>query len=306
MADPKEYSRLKDGHYKITGNWYKVLLVEGEAATAIGTIIGDIPVAIEYGEFGEADPKISETTGQSTYNAEVTVTNDGATFKERGVITENGVKLTTKSMMGICEYEWITEEEAAELQADGDPIDAPPAPYKLQPENQGRLLWFTGPPGLGKSTSAQLLARNHGYVYYEADCFVRYKNPYIPVDVPDPSMAQWNQTPLEGEGLERRKEVSEKFMKEFGSFLRGDYDKDVFVEFYELLCQDIIRERQRIGGDWVIASCVVTQDIRNIIRSQLGPDLMFVSLEIGQENQMERIGRRHNGNEAAMDLMKVP
>ena len=44
----------------------------------------------------------------------------------------------------------------------GDPIDAPPCPYKIQPEFQGKLLWITGSPGMGKSTSAQLLARNKG------------------------------------------------------------------------------------------------------------------------------------------------
>ena len=67
--------------------------------------------------------------------------------------------------MGIAAFEWITDEEAAAMEEDTDPIDAPPAPYKLQEEHQGQILWFTRPPGLGKSTSAQLLARNQGYVY---------------------------------------------------------------------------------------------------------------------------------------------
>ena len=36
---------------------------------------------------------------------------------------------------------------------------------------KGRIIWVTGAPGMGKSTTAQILARNHGFVYYEADCF---------------------------------------------------------------------------------------------------------------------------------------
>ena len=45
----------------------------------------------------------------------------------------------------------------------GDPIDDPPSRhYKIQPEYQGRLVWISGAPGLGKSTTAQLLARDHG------------------------------------------------------------------------------------------------------------------------------------------------
>ena len=86
------------------------------------------------------------------------------------------------------------------------------------------FLWFTGAPGLGKSTWPQLLAKHHGYVYYEADCFLNFKNPYmyIPVDVPDPSMALFNQKSLKGEGLERRKEVCGKVVK---GYLRGDVNK---------------------------------------------------------------------------------
>ena len=88
-----------------------------------------------------------------------------------------------------------------------DDIEAPPGPYKLQPENQGeiklhlgffckiilslgKLIWFSGAPGMGKSTTAQILARENGYVYYEADCFGMLKNPYIPLDVENPSMYQ--------------------------------------------------------------------------------------------------------------------
>ena len=34
--------------------------------------------------------------------------------------------------------EKITKKQFVELQNDFDPIEAPPGPYKLQPENQGR------------------------------------------------------------------------------------------------------------------------------------------------------------------------
>ena len=46
----------------------------------------------------------------------------------------------------------------------GDPIEAPPGPYLIQPDNQGKLLWITGSPGVGKSTSAQLLGRKKGKI----------------------------------------------------------------------------------------------------------------------------------------------
>ena len=55
-------------------------------------------------------------------------------------------------------------------------MEAPSHPYKEQPERLGKVLWITGAPGLGKSTSAQLLSRNAGYVYYEADCFYSFRS----------------------------------------------------------------------------------------------------------------------------------
>ena len=42
---------------------------------------------------------------------------------------------------------------------------------------------------MGKSTSAQILARDHGFVYYEADAFGLMKNPFIDVNAPEASLA---------------------------------------------------------------------------------------------------------------------
>jgi hypothetical protein len=108
---------------------------------------------------------------------------------EFGVISDDGLKITLKTIMGhdIGIQEWMTEEEAADFEAAKDPMEAPPHPYKEQLDNLGKFLWITGSPGLGKSTTAQLLARKAGYVYYEGDCFYFFKNPYIPVDAVEPS-----------------------------------------------------------------------------------------------------------------------
>ena len=41
---------------------------------------------------------------------------------------------------------------------------------------------------MGKSTSAQLLGKNHGYVYYEGDSFGGLKNPFNKIDSENPSL----------------------------------------------------------------------------------------------------------------------
>ena len=72
----------------------------------------------------------------------------------------------------------------------------------------GKIIWLSGAPGMGKSTSAQLLARKNGYVYYEADCFGQLKNPYIPLDVDNPTMAMLSQKKLKGPGMKKRQELN--------------------------------------------------------------------------------------------------
>ena len=52
---------------------------------------------------------------------------------------------------------------------------------------------------MGKSTSAQLLAREKGFVYYEADTFRRMVNPFIDLNLDNPSLAITKQKKLNGE-----------------------------------------------------------------------------------------------------------
>merc|ERR1711936_933715 len=145
--------------------------------------------------------------------------------------------------------ERITEEQVSEIERSGlDPLAAPPGPYTVQPDRQGRLVWLTGPPGAGKSTSAQLLGRLHGWVYYEVDCFTGLRNPFIPLDVVNPSMMQTRQKSLEGEGREERKlvvdKMSEFWKKAFRNVELSSDDWNMLESFHDLLCQDILTQRR--------------------------------------------------------------
>ena len=55
---------------------------------------------------------------------------------------------------------------------------------------------MSGPPGSGKSTTAQFMARNHGYVYYDIDCFALFSNPFVDLFAKEASLAQDSQIPL--------------------------------------------------------------------------------------------------------------
>ena len=105
-----------------------------------------------------------------------------------------------------------------------DSIEAPPCFNKLEPERQGKLVWesLSGPPGLGKSTTAQLLSRKHGYVYYEGDCFFMLRNPYIPPNAPEASLASLEQNKLVGAGVQEREEMAVKVVGQFRKMFAGE------------------------------------------------------------------------------------
>ena len=67
---------------------------------------------------------------------------------------------------------------------------------KPQPDKQGKIYWLSGPPGAGKSTTCQLMAREKGYIYYEADCTPQLINPFTDLNAENPSMASFTSKPL--------------------------------------------------------------------------------------------------------------
>ena len=169
---------------------------------------------------------------------------------------------------------------------------------------EGRIIWLSGAPGMGKSTSAQILARSHGYVYYEADCFAAMKNPYVPLDVDNPSLAQLTQKSLKGPGMEERRKVTQSVQNIWADLMTGkDYDQEMFSKYYQVLAGDIKEEKKRIGGDWAIAHVLLTRELRNSMREWLGQDLIIVILTMSSEDRRERILLRHEGSTEAADMM---
>jgi len=225
-------------------------------------------------------------------------------FSDLGVVFDEGRQCSMKGMGVVSGLVKITEDDLERIMNDFDPIEAPPGPYIVQPQKKGKIIWLTGAPGMGKSTSAQLLARNHGYVYYEADCFMAFKNPYVPLDVANPSMAQLSQKVLKGPGMEERQAAVKKCQNAWGDLMAGnDYDKELMVEFYRHMAKDIASEKKRIGGDFAIAHVLLTAEVRAAIRECLGADLVIIMLTMSSADRRERVLARHGDDVDAADLM---
>ena len=137
---------------------------------------------------------------------------------------------------------------------------------------------------MGKSTSAQILARKFGFVYYEADCFGVLKNPFVPLNVDNPSMAQMHQKSLKGPGMKERQAILARARPLYGEWVQDkDYDKELFAEFHRHLARDIRQQKRRIGGDWAIATVILTAGLREVLRYFLPLSGKPVTFTTGRE-----------------------
>jgi len=53
-----------------------------------------------------------------------------------------------------------------------------------------------------------------------------------------------------------------------------------------------------------VAHLVLTRDMRDMIRTELGKEVLFVMLKVDQGDVHTRIMKRHGGNEKAMEMLK--
>ena len=101
------------------------------------------------------------------------------------------------------------------------------------------------------------------------------RNPYIPVEVDNPSLAQIRQKQLVGEGLAERREIEKDVQRLFRRMMDDGYqvefddgeDAKKMKRYYQRLCENILQERKRIGGDWAVASAaMLDRDWRQYVR----------------------------------------
>ena len=122
---------------------------------------------------------------------------------------------------------------------------------------------------MGKSTTAQILAREDGYVYYEGDCFSKLKNPYIPLDAEGSlsSAVPNKQKLLKGPGMKERAAVAQIYKETIGRIMQGHpYNIEELKKFYHAMATDIQKEKNRIGGNWAVAHMVLQKEVRDYLR----------------------------------------
>ena len=87
------------GTYKAENAWYSSIHYDGKNYIINGTDGTETPIDIVFGDFGIADPKIQESTGQTAYNLEIKYSDMEITFTEVGVISEDRLRMTLKEFL---------------------------------------------------------------------------------------------------------------------------------------------------------------------------------------------------------------
>merc|ERR1719189_3552693 len=98
---------------------------------------------------------------------------------------------------------------------------------------------------------------------------------------------------LKGVPQERIDAISDAEPAMMAMFDAKEYDFESVANWYTFMCKDIAREQKRIGGDFAVAQAVPTRKLRDHIRKQLGPNLIFVVMHMSKEDQYERVKARH-------------
>ena len=72
-------------------------------------------------------------------------------------------------------------------------------------------------------------------------------------------------------------------------------DRTPTDQYFTLMAENILKERNRVGGDWIAVYAMPKRADRDIMRKVLGDDLTFVVLDISLDLVNERLSGRGNG-----------
>ena len=176
---------LKNGYFSIP-SLSGVLKIDGDKGYIYNLLLLDYPdldpifiLNFTQGDFGPAKEEIQQASGIENYNLKIGVGPDG----DEAVVSEDGNKIFFVENEVLKTFQYLTEQELQKLGQERDEFNSPSCPYKIQPENPGKLVWLAGAPGCGKSTTALSMARNHGYTFVEGDFIMFLINPFPPLDV---------------------------------------------------------------------------------------------------------------------------
>ena len=84
----------------------------------------------------------------------------------------------------------------------------------------------------------------------------------------------------------------------------GSKDDENLELMFEAWAKHINEQQKRLGGDWSIAFVLSTKKIRDILRKNLGSEIVFIMLQLPKEHYMKRFSKRHGeGGKALVEAI---
>ena len=87
-----------------------------------------------------------------------------------------------------------------------------------------------------------------------------------------------------------------------GSFEGAEEDSKPFLK---LLAKHVIQERKRLGGNMVVAQAIFARNHRKFLREIIGPDLVFMVLNIEKDHQVRRMKKRGENENIPEKFLKM-
>ena len=96
-------------------------------------------------------------------------------------------------------------------------------------------------------------------------------------------------------------DIAEECLTSFSQFEKASTQPDLKQEefdklaapYYKIMSDDIAKQKKRLGGTFAVAHAVATPGSRDYLRKLMGPDLVFIVLNLTMECQKERLRERH-------------
>ena len=97
-------------------------------------------------------------------------------------------------------------------------------------------------------------------------------------------------------------------MKKFAKMMTGQFDnvEEDVQPMYDCMSEHVDKQRKRLGGDMAIAQTVFSRNQRDKIRKILGPDLVFIVLNMTEDCMTTRVKKRHGDSlgEIILNILK--
>ena len=87
-------------------------------------------------------------------------------------------------------------------------------------------------------------------------------------------------------------------MPEFQKMIKlAPYDVEQTLPMFRSMAKDVVRHKERLGGNFAIAQAVAKRAQRECMKEIFGPQGIFVLLKLSKETNAKRIEGRHAGGD---------